>query len=64
MQVGGNFRNSVLKKLDYLVIGDADFVEFADGWMTGKLTKASELVAEGEPIEIISERQFLEFLYS
>lgn len=64
VHVGGNFRNSVSKKLDYLVIGDADFIEFADGWMTGKLTKATELVQEGEAIEIIPERQFLELLYS
>ncbi len=64
MTVGGNFRNSVSKKLDYLVIGDADFVQFADGWMTGKLRKTTELVAEGEAIEIIPERQFLELLFS
>jgi DNA polymerase-3 subunit epsilon len=64
VQAGGNFRNSVSKELDYLVIGDADFVAFADGWKTGKLTKATALVEAGAPMEIIPERQFLELLYS
>lgn len=61
-EVGGNFRNSVSKKLDYLVIGDGDFVQFADGWRTGKLLKALELRRAGAPIEIIPENDFLHML--
>ena len=64
VQVGGTFRTSVSKKLDYLVIGDADYVAFADGWKTGKLKKAVELRGEGAAIEIIAERDFLALLRS
>jgi DNA polymerase-3 subunit epsilon len=65
VHVGANFRNNVSKKTDYLVIGDVDFVAFADGWKTGKLTKALELREERDaPIEIIAERDFLALLSS
>jgi DNA polymerase-3 subunit epsilon len=63
-EVGCDFKNSVSKRLDYLVIGDADFVQFADGWQTGKLKKAVELCQQGAPIEIIPERHFIELLFS
>lgn len=59
---GGHFRNSVSKRLDYLVIGDADFAAFADGWVTGKLQAARELSNAGHEIEIIPEKDFLELL--
>ena len=61
-EVGCDFRNSVSKKLDYLVIGDGDFVQFADGWRTGKLEKALSLREAGTGIEIIPENDFLHLL--
>lgn len=64
VEVGANFKNSVGARLDYLVIGDADFVAFADGWKTGKLERVIELQAEGCRIEIVAERDFLALLYS
>ena len=64
VEVGGNFKNSVSAKLDYLVVGDADYVAFADGWKTGKLRRAVELIDEGHPIEVIAERDFLALLRS
>jgi len=30
--VGYDFKTNVSKHLDYLVIGDGDFVQFVDGW--------------------------------
>lgn len=63
-EVGCDFKNSVSKKLDYLVIGDGDFVQFADGWRTGKLTKALSLREDGARIEIIPENDFLQLLLS
>lgn len=63
-EVGCDFKNSVSKNLDYLVIGDADFVQFADGWRTGKLDKAMSLRAAGAAIEIIPENDFLQLLLS
>jgi len=62
--VGCNFRSSVSKTLDYLVIGDGDFVQFAGGWQTGKLKKAVGLRLEGASTEIIPEQHFLELLQS
>jgi DNA polymerase-3 subunit epsilon len=59
---GADFKKNVSKQLSYLVIGDGDFVAFADGWATGKLTKARALITEGAAIEIIPEREFLTLL--
>jgi DNA polymerase-3 subunit epsilon len=64
VDMGCTFKNSVGKKLDYLVLGDGDFALFADGHRTGKLDKAMELIAAGAPIEIIPERDFLALLLS
>jgi len=66
VDVGCTFKNSVGKKLDYLVIviGDGDFVLFADGHRTGKLDKAMQLREAGALIEIIPERDFLALLLS
>ena len=63
-EVGCDFKNSVSKKLDYLVIGDGDFVQFADGWRIGKLDKALSLREAGASIEIIPENDFLQLLLS
>jgi len=62
--VGCDFKNSVSKNLDYLVIGDGDFVQFADGWRTGKLEKALSWRDAGAKIEIIPEKDFLQLLLS
>lgn len=62
--VGCDFKTSVSKHLDYLVIGDGDFVQFADGWRTGKLKKALSWREAGATIEIIPEKDFLHLLMS
>lgn len=62
--VGCDFRTGVSKTLDYLVIGDGDFVQFADGWRTGKLQKALGWREAGALIEIIPEKDFLQLLLS
>jgi len=62
--VGCDFKTSVSKNLDYLVIGDGDFVQFADGWRTGKLQKALNVREAGGKIEIIPEKDFLHLLLS
>ena len=51
-------------KVDILVIGDADFVAFADGHQTGKLKRAAQLKADGDEVEIISEKDLLALLQS
>ena len=62
VEFGADFKNNVSKHVDLLVIGDADFVQFADGMQTGKMKKASTLRADGFDIEIIAERDFLALL--
>ena len=63
-EVGCDFLRDVSKKLDYLVIGDGDFVRFSQGWETTKLKRAMEPREQGASIEIIPERQFMELLMS
>lgn len=60
--VGARFIASPSKKVDMLVIGDADFVSFADGNRTKKMTTAINLKEEGHDIEIMAERDFLALL--
>lgn len=64
VEYGAEFRTGVSKKVDMLVIGDADFVQFADGMQTGKMKKAAKLSEDGEDIEIMAERDFLALLGS
>lgn len=61
---GADFKDNVSTKVDTLVIGDADFVQFADGMRTGKMKRAAQLSDEGHEIEIIAERDFLALLHS
>ena len=51
-------------KVDTLVVGDADFDQFADGMQTGKMKKAAALKADGHDIEVMGESDFLALLRS
>jgi len=63
--LGAEFVNSMSAKVDFLVIGDADFVGFADGQRTGKIEKLVALREKGRShAEVISERDFLTLLAS
>ena len=64
VEYGADFKNNVSAKVDMLVIGDADFVQFADGMQTGKMKKAAALREDGVEIEIMAERDFLALLGS
>ena len=64
IEFGADFRNNVSKKVDTLVIGDADFVQFADGMQTGKMEKVAALRADGHDIEVIGESDFIALLRS
>jgi DNA polymerase-3 subunit epsilon len=59
---GGSFVANMSKKVDLLVLGDADYLAFADGHTTGKLTKAADLRAEGEGPEIVREADFFRMI--
>ena len=64
VSLGADFVDNMSKKVDYLVIGDGDFVAFADGQRTGKMDKALKIREKGAPLEIISERDFFELVGS
>ncbi len=59
---GGRCPSSVIRALDYLVIGDADLEKFHQGWRTNKLKKAERYNDDGSNIRIIGESEFLELL--
>lgn len=64
VEFGAEFKMGVSKNVDMLVIGDADFVHFADGMQTGKMKRAMALREDGFEIEIMAERDFLALLQS
>lgn len=59
---GGSTPSSVVRTLDYLVIGDADFEKFQSGWRSSKLKQAEQYNAQGGNIQIIGEQAFLKLL--
>lgn len=59
---GGRCPSSVVRDLDYLVIGDGDMEKFNTGWRTNKLKKAERYNDDGSSIEIIGESTFLTLL--
>lgn len=59
---GGTTPSSVIRDLDFLVIGDADLERFEQGWRTNKLKSAERYNQDGAHIQIIGESQFLRLL--
>lgn len=55
---GGAYVQNMSAKVDILVVGDGDYIAFADGHQTGKLLKAAKLRAEGLGPEIMREADF------
>jgi len=56
---GWRFKDGVVKSTNFLVVGEQDFSKFRGGNKSGKLRSAEKLLADGQPIEIISEDDFL-----
>lgn len=61
-KLGGETPSSVIKSLDYLVMGDADIERFEGGWRSSKLKKAESYNEGGASIAIVGESEFLELL--
>ena len=55
---GGRCPSSVVRDLDYLVMGDADMEKFKTGWRTNKLKKVERYNNDGSQIEVIGESDF------
>lgn len=63
VNAGGQCSDSISKKVDYLVTGIQDIRKFAPGQSTsGKLRRFAQLVDQGYPIELITERDLLQLL--
>jgi len=61
---GGTPQDGVTKKTDYLVCGYQDLWKLAAGkTKSHKLRHAEELHAAGQPIELLSERDFYRMLH-
>lgn len=62
-EAGGQPADSVTKKTNVLVCGYQDMIKLADGeTKSSKLRRAEALHAEGQPIEILTERDFFRSL--
>lgn len=59
---GGRPRTSVSVNTEYLVLGVQDYCRFVDGKKSTKTKTAEALQADGCPIEILSENDFLELI--
>lgn len=59
---GGRPRTSVSKLTEYVVVGDLDYTAFTKGHPSSKLKKALELVDAGYPLQVLTEKEFLELL--
>ena len=57
--LGGLTPSDVKKGLTCLVLGDADWERFAQGWRSSKLKKVDKLLEAGEPVEVLGETAFL-----
>ncbi len=60
--LGGLTPSGVSAKLDYLVLGDADFEKFQGGWRSSKLKKAQGYIDGGAGLQVISESDFVQVL--
>lgn len=60
--LGANPVNSVTRKTNYLVIGNADFAKSVKEGKTSKMKKAESLIAKGEEIFVISENAFFDMI--
>ena len=62
VNMGAEPKNTVSKKLDYLVLGSFDFVAALKGKKSSKLVKAEELAQSGCPLRVIDEDFFANFI--
>jgi len=59
---GGRPRTSVSKLTEYVVVGQLDFEAFTQGHPSSKLRKALDLIDAGYPLQVLTEKEFLELL--
>jgi DNA polymerase III subunit epsilon len=62
VNAGGKAAGGISRKVDYLVLGMQDAFKVKDGEHSTKMLRAAELRAEGCPIEVLAEDDFLRML--
>lgn len=61
---GGVVVSSVSTKTDHVVLGEPDFAKFRGKNKSSKLLKAEQVIAQGHPLEIVPESDFLRLVFS
>lgn len=61
VNLGATIEGSVTKKLDYLIVGNLDFISSIKDGKSAKLKKAEQLIERGQSLQILSEDFFLQF---
>lgn len=59
---GGQCHDTVRQDTNYLVVGQNGFIGYREGHKSTKMKKAESLLADGHPIEILSESDFVSLL--
>lgn len=62
MAIGGKCGKNLTKETDFLVLGQQDSSAFGEGYKSNKIKTAEKYLAEGVPIEVVTEEQFLEMV--
>lgn len=62
VNIGGHCENSITKKTNFLIVGDMDYKSGLDGHKSTKLTKAENLIAKGQNLQIIPESTFYDLV--
>ncbi len=62
LEIGGNCTTGITKQTNFLILGDQNYITYGNGFKRSKIKKAEKLLAEGQDIELLSEKQFLELI--
>lgn len=62
VRIGGIAQDRITKDTDFLIVGEQDIRVVGIDGLSGKMKKANEMREKGIPIEILSEKDFLEIM--
>jgi len=62
VNLGGKCGDRITRETDYLIMGKQDYSKFANGNKSSKTIKAKKLIEDGQPIQIISEFEFYQYI--
>ena len=62
LEIGASLTSGVNGTTSYLVVGEQDFQQYGDGFLSSKMKKAQANLKKGQQIELLTESQFLELL--